>query len=462
MDMRKQIKKMAKENDCKVRDLLALTPGNDPMYIQPAQRQKAEWFRDIWEEEGRPEIHPRGLHYRILGKGYETRKGEEYVNSLRCWGEMVEGAKYARITQLVPFKPIQDEQNPDPETTSYFYSHTEFEPKMVEPQSDIVGEDAITADPELREENTRAMLNKAVKEIVRKHFGAVDYNIARLQPNYLEIWSEKSAVIPERIAREAGATIRPAGGGEMSMRMAWDAVQKAKYREKPLHIFLLTDFDPKGKDMPKSVGRKIELLAEKHDIEAFIHPVVVTKEQCKEHALPTTPAREPEGTGTGAKAYKSHTRKFRSYAGQEPVEINSFQGRHPDKYKQTIRDAMLPFFDPELGKKVSDAVEEAREETKDRVEDRIEDVREEVREIREKLEPRLEKFRQKKEELELPRLVENYTDLLDIDTKDLLRDIEVDLPEPETEPERDEPLLDTRRSYGEQIKYYKKFDIRYE
>ncbi len=29
---------------------------------------------DIYEQEGQPEIHRRGFHYQIVGKGYESHK----------------------------------------------------------------------------------------------------------------------------------------------------------------------------------------------------------------------------------------------------------------------------------------------------------------------------------------------------------------------------------------------------
>ncbi len=457
MDFRERIKELANENDSKVKDFLALTPQNDPMYIRPAEKEKAQWFKDIWEKEGRPQIHPRGLHYRILGKGYLTRHGDEYENTMKCWNEMLQGAKYARLLGLVPFRSIEDEKNPDPQVTKHQFGHNEFTPRNIPISTDLEGTDT----PQMGEPSTPDLIEHCVETVVTKHFTDVDYNIARLQPNYLEVWSEKAAVIPNDICREAGATLRPAGGGEMSLRMCWDSVRKAEKRDKPLHVFLITDFDPKGLDMPKSVARKLELMAKDKDVDAYVHHIAVTKEQCKKYGLPTTPAKNPDGTGTGAKAYRTHTQMFKEHAGQEPTEINSFQGREPEEYRKTIKEALLPFYDPELSEDVREATGEAKDEVREKVREKFEEIQGEVDEVRHQLRPKLEKLEDYKERIGLPSLIEKYEDVLDINTKEIVADVEVDLPEPQAETVGEDPLLDTNREYGEQIRYYKKFDMRY-
>ncbi|GGL44541.1 hypothetical protein GCM10009037_29930 [Halarchaeum grantii] len=90
LNLREQLKEVAAADrrdggDTNVEDSLALSRQNDTAYISNADREKAEWFADIYEQEGEPEIQPRGFHYRILGEGYELRDGTPYENTNKCW-----------------------------------------------------------------------------------------------------------------------------------------------------------------------------------------------------------------------------------------------------------------------------------------------------------------------------------------------------------------------------------------
>ena len=69
----KRIKALAKKMNTRVDNLLALSKTNDPFYIQRNSKEKAEKITEIWKKEGSPTIHPRGLHYRILGEGYHIK-----------------------------------------------------------------------------------------------------------------------------------------------------------------------------------------------------------------------------------------------------------------------------------------------------------------------------------------------------------------------------------------------------
>ena len=63
------------------------------------------------------------------------------------------------------------------------------------------------------------------------------------------------------------------------------------------------------------------------------------------------------------------------------------------------------------------------------------------------------------EELELNSLIEEYDQFLDFNVKELIHDEEFEMPEAEVQEPKD-ALLDTTRSYLDQIKKYKEFDIR--
>ena len=60
----------ANERGCKVNELIALAPQNDPFYTgAPAELDKAKWFADLWQRFGfRQGVHLRRVHYRIVSE----------------------------------------------------------------------------------------------------------------------------------------------------------------------------------------------------------------------------------------------------------------------------------------------------------------------------------------------------------------------------------------------------------
>ena len=64
-DLRDRIKGMAADardqgDNAAVEDFLALSRNNDCTYVQPSDLERAEWFVQICEQEGRPETHRAG------------------------------------------------------------------------------------------------------------------------------------------------------------------------------------------------------------------------------------------------------------------------------------------------------------------------------------------------------------------------------------------------------------------
>ncbi len=512
----KEIKEMKQQlpEITKITQLLALAPNNDPFYIRQGYKEKAEWFAEVWKKEGEPTIHPRGLHYQILGEGYQFEIDGEmvsYQNTDQSWNYLKDGAKYARLLGLVPYEKILDKQNPKPEDVAYYTEHQEFKPFGVDYL--FIWDNYVDVIDDLEH-----FFEQKAGEIIRGLFRDVQYYLSSAQPNHIEIWAEKSGVIPEDIAREFNITIRPAKSGEFSLRMCYEAIITAKEKEKDLHIFVLSDFDPKGRDMPKSVARKVEKLAKQFGITAYVHFVALTKEQCIKYSLPSVPAKSPKKDTKGTRGYKSHIKMFKENAGQDPTELNAFQARKPEKYIETIRDAIEPYYDKDLKEKIKEQLKsfkksikemlimefESRTPTLNQIKEEYEDGLKELedleQEIREKLDietfeadllkksQELENFtEQKRQELGIPELSEeifekteeiksiidtreneldfdtlrgNYKKELQLDIEDLLKDQKFNLPEAIVK-DPINALLDTRRDYLEQIKKYKEFDIRH-
>src|SRR2546423_15651865 len=112
------IKALAKEHKCRVTDLIALAPQNDPFYVgQEAQREWAEWFAALYSKFGYSTgVHLRRIHSRIVSQDRPVMQpnGTAYENSLECWKALAQASKYARYLDLVQAEEFDDKRNPDP------------------------------------------------------------------------------------------------------------------------------------------------------------------------------------------------------------------------------------------------------------------------------------------------------------------------------------------------------------
>lgn len=451
-------------NTNKAVDLLALAVPNDPFNATPMKKERGEWFKELWIKEGSPIIHLRALHYRIVGKGYKytlynkQKKPyqETYHNTEDAWSFIMEAYKFARYFNLMPYDLLPDEKNPEP---TVFYSAYDCKQDELNTKTQIRTKTGYyNSNCLINEDDIDSFIDNCVDEMTNDLFERISYSHIKLQPNYVEIWAEKSGIIPRNIAKKYNATMRPAGGGEFSLTMCADAIKKAKLRNKTLHVFILSDYDPKGVDMPKSVARKIEIIARQQNTIAFVHYIGLSKEQCVKYDLPTTPAKKSKGKG-----YNTQVDTFVEKAGQNPTEINSFEGLYPNEYAQLIENAISPYYDLELEEKTNDATTELRNDVSTLISNEMEARKEAIEEKRNKLIEVVEKMnefiKEKEIELDLETIATEYKETLNIDLETVLEGVDIFLPEPKIE-DPINALLDTRRSYLKQIQYYKNFDIR--
>ncbi len=437
------IKELAKEEGCSIKDLLALSQVNDPFYIAPADRKKAEWVTMIWHKEQSGSIHPRGFHYRIVDKNYKMPDGTTYLNTEKCWNFLIQGFKYARLLGLISYDKILDHKNVTEEQTGNFSAH--------EGVTYINNYDG--ANNNLSEdEDSDIFIEEMITEIKERF--EVQYNETLFQPFYIEIWAEKSGIIPGAVASRFNATMRPAGGGEFSLDMCHKALTKAQELNKPLIIFLLSDFDPKGNDMPKSISRKIEFMAKERGITAYMKQICLTKDQCEKYNLPSIPAKNPDGDTQGAKAYRTHTNNFYNAMGRQTTEINSFMARDEEAYDKELRKVIEPYYDYDMLDKVHDFVEEIYDEIEECIESVINPNKEKIINLALKLtksKEELEEFiEMKKQELGIGEMESEFETLTTIDENYIISNLLVEFPEAETETPTD-ALLDTTRDYLEQI-----------
>ncbi|WP_254810618.1 DUF4175 domain-containing protein [Natronosalvus amylolyticus] len=502
--LRERIKTMAQEardrgEEATVEDFLAQSRKNDAAYISPADLEKAEWVADIYEQEGEPETHARDFHYRILGKGYEMRDGSEYAHSNRCWIELKEAFKWARILGLIDSSRIEDSTNTDVTPTAFESVDRPLpntgETDLHDIASDIDVDDGYRharlpsrIEPaEILFEDTGTFIETAAKMVADQAFHRMYFDANAEQRYYIEIWSEKSGVIPEALAGEYGATIREAGKGEFSLTMCEKAIDIAATRNQDLAVVIVSDWDSKGADMPLSAGRKLEVLGALNDVDVELVKGAVTKAQVKEYGIPGDPAKVPDGLERGvaaAKGYETQKQLFREYAGQYPVEIQGFSTRYPEAFEKELEERLEAFYDAELGERIKERMSDARDDARealqrafyareDEIETALEELRQAVDRYQDRLEGDIEAAQQGlsmledreyavREDERITKYRSQLTETISgVDHREVLAAVDVPLPKPDS-PGVDEPLLDTRRTFLEQLEAYRQYNMRYD
>lgn len=485
--------------DVGVEDFLAMSRNNDAAYVQPSDIEKAEWFADIWQQEGEPELAPRSFHYQIAGAGYELRDGTPYENTTKCWNELKDAAKWAQILGLVDADAILDNNSRAPTATG-INDLADPQPPGDVTVASAAGTLDVTVDdgyrtprigvtikpPRICYDDARDLTETQADRLVDRAFNSVSYHVTSHQDYYIELWAEKGGVLDDDLASDYDATIREAGGGEFSYEMCRDAVRVAEERDQGLVVAIVSDFDPKGADMGRSAARKIELEAALADTEAHVHHAALTKDQLLENPTPATPAKEPRGLmdqNPGALAYERQKDYFEEYAQGDAVEVNSYLARHPDAYEASIRDVLDPYYDHDLADRLQAAVDEAREETRDRllaafeavesdVASALDDLDDAFDEYEARLSPEIHDVRDAIEtlqheeqlvrrELHIEEKRDALRELVDgVEYESVLAEADISVPTPRVAPSED-ALLDTRRGFFEQLEKYKEEDIRY-
>src|SRR5262249_41329614 len=119
------IKRIAKDTECRVTDLLALAKQNDPFYQAPAQQEAAQWFADVWRKHGVSRgVHVRRIHYWLVTQStpFKRPDGSDYVNNVTCWKWLDSASLSARYLGLISSDSFVDRRNPDPELNHVTYA----------------------------------------------------------------------------------------------------------------------------------------------------------------------------------------------------------------------------------------------------------------------------------------------------------------------------------------------------
>ena len=440
-----KIKALARERRCLVTDLLVLARQHDPFFAgSETCREMAEWFAELWRRFGYTTgVHLRRVHYQLVSqKDALKHNGTPYENTQGDWDYLCSAGKYARYLGLVDPLAFVDRRNPEP--------HLFFAAEPPDRPGWYAG-GVHWAMPEI----TVDLAADLDWELPDFHVTGYAYTEA-LQPYHLEVWVEKSTMddVLLPLCRRYAVNL-VTGLGFMSITSVVQLIQRVLRTGKPCRIFYISDFDPAGDGMPVAVARQIEFWLQKYnpDLDVKVEHTALTRDQVVQYRLPRIPIKESDRRKAG----------FEKRYGEGAVELDALEALHPGELARLVRERILRFRDQSLWEKVAAARREAKEKLATAWEEYLGPYRDRLEELRQKvaavtaryqawldelwaaLEADLEPYRK---ELEMLRLaVQNAVDQLDIELPPL--------PEPETVPEDQDWLFDSRRDYFAQLAAYR-------
>ncbi len=361
------IKDLARTHGCRVTDLIALAPANDPFYCGCGFHIAAgKWFAGLWERFDFPAgVHIRRIHYRLISQDEPAlaENGKPYLNTDECWKALGEASKHARYLGLVPVDSFTDRRNPSP----MIFLPDEIMPLKFYVEGEDV-EDGMYL-PHLPDLPTFELTEPTID-----------------QRYHLEIWCEKSTMNDELIplCRKYGANL-VTGVGELSITRVRDLMHRAAASGKPVRVFYVSDFDPAGKSMPVAVARKVEFFIRRDfpDLDLKIFSSILTQDQCREYHLPRTPIKKTERRAAS----------FEKRFGEGATELDALEALHPGVFRQILSQAIDRYFDDDLMLRVHgvrsdlrEALAASREKVLERHTERTSVLEEKYEEIREYLE----------------------------------------------------------------------------
>ena len=317
------LKSMAKERGQRVSSLLALSANNDPFYCgMPAQVDKAKWFAALWGDFGYSSgVHLRRMHYQIVSQKPPVKmvNGKPYENTELCWDELGKASQAARYLDLVDPENFVDRRNGAP------VDNIDYDTKHYAKLS-------------LRESYINPL------EVTLPTFPVLpdyEFSIDSPQRYHLELWCEKSTQddILKPMASEYKIALQY-GLGELSITLAIEALRRFEKSAKPVRIFYISDFDPAGWNMPRSMSSKLQKynlkLGLNLDIKLF--PIILTPEQCKAYDLPRTPIKDSD----------KRKSRFELRFGVGATELDALEALHVGELRSILVEEIERYYDTGL------------------------------------------------------------------------------------------------------------------
>lgn len=424
-----------------LKNLLAMPPHNDPFYIgAPAQVQTAEWFAEIWNQWTSTTNHIRRIHYKLISQDKPSlmRNGKSYLNTEACWKEMNHGARFARILGLV-----------DPD---------EFTDKRNDPTVVFLNPHAWTSEPRtaLAEDSGRMFLphfSIALPELSLPEPVVHGYDYCHEnQPYYLLLIVEKTTQddILKPICRRYGVNYL-AGAGFTSITRVRDELRRMQAFGKPARVFYVSDYDPAGDAMPRSVSRQTEYWLKDFSVAGIkIDHIGLTRQQCIDYQLPRTPIKDTD----------KRKASWEDRHGEGATELDALEALYPGELARIVTDAITPYRDMELQGRLDDAHREADEAAKEAWLELTAEQRTELEQVTAEAEAILKPYREQIRDLNRKlRPLQDRLDAVSRGVADIAHQLDDYLPprpEPETSlPDESHWLYDSNRNYLDQLSFYR-------
>ena len=461
------LKQMAEESGEKPHDMLVNSQSNDPFFVgyQPRTLGQAKWFSDIFYQFRKykiqstgnrdPIINIRQIHYWLQSlQNPLMHNGKPYENTSDCAEYLNNAAKYARTLDMVPYGMISDLKNDQVQENAY--KNAEYYNLACEADIDTLKyskpEVTITIG-DIEKVKSQVYTTSSLINVASAVYDA-------LQPYHVEIWIEKSTHndILEPLCRRYNVNLM-VFSGEPSATRIFELVERAKRVNKPVRILYVSDFDPRGYLMPSNAARKIEfhLLHDYLDLDIKLEPIILTYAQRQFYQLPTTP------TKSGDKAAPAFIRKFGENAA---AELDALEALHPGEFARIVEGSILKYYDQDLREMCKSFIEDRGDDWDEKCESYIEEANEQITRLNKQIADIRSKYQTEVERLNtaLASDIQPIIDKIDkLSTevkekeKELKDGFELELPEADLDPDDEECLYDSARSYLEQLDYQKDY-----
>ncbi|MCL0036486.1 hypothetical protein M1N47_03655 [Dehalococcoidia bacterium] len=455
-----------------IKELLVEDPRNDPFYAgTPACKAMAEWFANLWHQFGYGTgIHLRRVHYQIFTQGLMKYDGiTRYANTEKDWTHLCTAGAQARYLGLVDPQAFVDRRNPAPHiyTTLMDELSPNFEVEFPE-----------WSWPEIDGFNLSlpGITRFDDWELPRFYIYGVEYGDG-LQPYHMEIWCEKSTMndVLLPLCQQYHVNLIT-GVGYLSITSVINLLQRIHRIGKPVRIFYVSDFDPSGDTMPFSAARQIEFWVQNFGTwnkNIKLTPIVLTEKQVSRYNLPRVPIKDEDKGKCN----------FEERYGEGATELDALEALYPGELARIAKEAILQYWDEDLGSKVREAVEDLEKDLSEKfksallpfcgtlttLRDEIQQItksyREDISRLNEQvyklIEPHKKELGAIREEME--EKLEPYREQLASLREAIEEEIEKitigDFVLPEFEPyeEDGEWLFDSSRDYMSQLEMYKAF-----
>jgi hypothetical protein len=338
-DLIRQLKQEAK---VALSDLTVLSTQNDPFRIDtPAFHEAGRWFRDHMETcdilERR--LHNRGIHYSFVSRGgLLLPPGKPYRNDADTWAFLEDRAsKAARWLGYVPFEAITDARNAEPVIRIATKSSPARLIKVAAAGFWLPEADELKPTVELE-------------------------GFTAQQPFRIVFFGEKTSLqdVLGPLADEYDADLY-LPSGEISDTMLATMARPGALDGREMIVLVFADCDPAGYQMAVSIAHKLRALKELlyPSLRFRVIAPALTVDQVRALGLPSTPLKETELRGAG----------WRERYGIEQTEIDALATLQPDILRSIVREAVAPYYDATLARRVRDAAGVWRREAQARLDD---------------------------------------------------------------------------------------------